>query len=218
MLYQPRSESPQVRHRCRNPRCAGKLRISATNPRDAFCTKGCEARFYSRRCRVCEALFSPKTVRKQVCQRSRCKHELERNPELYFGPRYPRDLGHNAPKTGSGSISAKLGSNGPANPIKIGVQSGAKSGRGWRIITGPTDIHPLNLQAFPADAAAAQTGRPSSMLFKRNTPPLNVIGGHKFSGAPEVEPGAPLRELVAEMMREESERELLQMGRPGATP
>ena len=214
MLYNSRtSEPPQVRTRCRNPRCGGKLKKPAENPRDAFCCRTCEARFYSRRCRVCEALFSPKTVRKQVCQRSRCKHELARNPELYFGLRYPRDLGHNAPKPGSGSISAKLGSNGLANPIKIGVQSGAKSGRGWRVIAGPADLHPLNLQIDPTDpkiaasnAANARFWRQARQaaereaLFQRDTPPLNVIGGFKFPDAPEIDwhPASSPRDRSAE--------------------
>ena len=62
MLYKPQPDPPQLRHRCRNPRCAGKLKIPAANPRDAFCCRGCERQFYGRRCRVCEALFTPKTV------------------------------------------------------------------------------------------------------------------------------------------------------------
>jgi hypothetical protein len=68
-----------------------------------------------------------------------------------------------------------------------GLKSGPKSGRGWRIVAGPTDIHPLNLQAFPADAVATRTGRPSSTLIGRTTPPANIVGGYKFPGAPTID-------------------------------
>lgn len=35
-------DPPQIRHRCRNPRCGGKLKTPTDNPRGAFCCEGCE--------------------------------------------------------------------------------------------------------------------------------------------------------------------------------
>ena len=60
MLFTSSPEPPQVRLRCRTPQCAGLLAVPADNPRDAFCCRGCEKRYYDRRCRVCENLFIAK--------------------------------------------------------------------------------------------------------------------------------------------------------------
>jgi hypothetical protein len=101
MLYDPDIPEPvQVRYRCRNPRCGGKLKAPAANPRDAFCCTKCEAAYYRIRCRCCEQLFSRKTQRREVCGRSRCRHKFQRHPERFWGSRYPRQvLGHNAEKS-----------------------------------------------------------------------------------------------------------------------
>jgi hypothetical protein len=122
MLYREQPTPPQVRHHCRNPRCANKLKIPADNPRDAFCGRGCERAFYNCRCRVCEQLLTRKTARRTVCWRSRCRHEFQRHPEQYFGLRYPsRPVGHNAEKTST----------------KSNLKTGAKSGRGSRTAADP---------------------------------------------------------------------------------
>jgi hypothetical protein len=89
MLFQHRPEPSQIRHRCRNPRCAGKLELPASNRRDAFCCKGCERQFYGCRCRVCEALSGAKTSRRVVCARAKCQSAFRRHPEDFFGTRYP---------------------------------------------------------------------------------------------------------------------------------
>ena len=89
MLYRHQPDPLQLRHRCRNPRCTGKLKLPADNPRDAFCCRGCERQFYGRRCRVCGALFSPKTGRRVVCSRAKCQSAFRRHPEDFFGVRYP---------------------------------------------------------------------------------------------------------------------------------
>jgi hypothetical protein len=44
----------ELRHRCRNPKCRLKLPDTVSNPRDAFCARGCHGSFYLRRCRICE--------------------------------------------------------------------------------------------------------------------------------------------------------------------
>jgi hypothetical protein len=176
MLYKERPTLPQVRHYCRNSACAVWLKIPEANPRDAFCCRGCEGQYYARRCRVCENLFSPKTQRREVCGRSRCRHELQRHPEQYFGSQYPR--------AGCTPQNATLGQNASASAHSTGLKSGAKSGRGWRVIAGPADLHPINLQAFPADAAATRTGRPGSTLIGRTASPVNLVGGYKFPNAP----------------------------------
>jgi hypothetical protein len=174
MLYNPQSVTSQIRHYCRNPRCAGKLKTPVGNPRDAFCCRGCERRFYGCRCRVCEQLFSRKTKRRQVCGRDQCRYQFKTHPDRFFGSR---------------SITTqnrKIAPDARTNPTEIRVQSGGKSGQGWRIVAGPTDLHPLNLQIDPATLPRVSTGR---VLFKRGTPPLDVIGigAYRFPGAPKVD-------------------------------
>ena len=43
-----------LRHYCRNPRCRSKLPSPVSNPREAFCTRGCYESFHLKHCRVCE--------------------------------------------------------------------------------------------------------------------------------------------------------------------
>ena len=44
----------EVRHYCRNPKCRSKLKSAVSNPREAFCARGCYTSFYRKRCLVCE--------------------------------------------------------------------------------------------------------------------------------------------------------------------
>ena len=173
MLLSVSTQFPQVRFHFRNPRCSLALKISTDNSRDAFCCRSCERRYYSFHCRVCEAAIPSGTSRKQVCGQSKCRYQFKRHPERFFGLRY---------------IGSGIAHNARANPIKIGVKSDGKSGRGWRIIAGPTDLHPINLHPFPADVAASRTGRPGSVLITRTTPPINVVGRgiFKFPEAPAI--------------------------------
>lgn len=183
MLYKHTSDPPQVRLRCRNPRCAGKLKITATNPRDAFCCKGCEKQFYTRRCRVCEALFTRKTRRRIVCSRTICRYQFQHHCERFYGSRYPyAPIAHNVAR----------------NPIKPGLKIGAKPGRGWRHVAGP-EGHEINLQIPPGVPASRANKafeeywrkdkwhRAREKLIKRKTPPDNVIGGYQFPGAPTID-------------------------------
>ena len=39
---------------CRHPKCRTKLKKPASNPREAFCSRGCHNSFYLKRCLVCE--------------------------------------------------------------------------------------------------------------------------------------------------------------------
>jgi hypothetical protein len=48
-------------------------------------------------------------------------------------------------------------------------------------------LDPINLRAFPAGAAASRTGRPGLVLITRTTPPVNIIGGYRFPGAPAID-------------------------------
>jgi hypothetical protein len=110
------------RYYCRNPRCGLKLNQPADNPRDAFCCQGCFNSHYRSRCLVCERLIDHKTTRRQVCGRSKCRHELQRHRERFEGTRYLASvLGHNA------SRSAHF----------TGLKNGDGDSRPFRQIAGP---------------------------------------------------------------------------------
>jgi hypothetical protein len=172
MFYRQQPDPPQVRHRCRNPRCGGKLSVPTEDRRAAFCCPKCEAAFYKVRCRVCEAVFSRKTVRRVVCWRSKCRHELQRHPERFALSATP---------------IAGLGHNGTKSPMNSGLKNGAEPGRGWRIVAGPP-VHPANLLCLP-ERPVAKVKR--NVLIQKDTPPVNIIGGYKFPGAPKVDLSPP---------------------------
>jgi len=57
-----------ARKRCRNKRCLMRLQSPVTNPREAFCIKGCYGSFYLHRCLVCE----DPTGNRKICKKSKC--------------------------------------------------------------------------------------------------------------------------------------------------
>ena len=77
----------EVRLRCRNPRCRSKLPAPVSNPREAFCTRGCHDSFYRHRCLICERpIEQPKRGKRVICKKAVCRKALRSNS--YHG-RYP---------------------------------------------------------------------------------------------------------------------------------
>jgi hypothetical protein len=186
MLYNHPADPPQLRHRCRNPRCGGLLKDPTDDRRAAFCCEPCERAHFATRCIVCEAAIAKASRRRAVCWRSKCRHALQRHPE-----QYRLRIGQNAAKTVPATPTAGLGHNAQKNSTKSKPKTGSKSGRGWCVVAGPGDLHLINLQAFPADAAALRANKLEPVLITRTTPPANIVGGYQFPGAPEVDLGAP---------------------------
>ncbi len=199
MLYNHQPAPPQLRTRCRNPKCGARLELPVANRRDAFCSRSCEVAFYGCRCRVCEALLSKKTKRRQVCARSHCRHELQRHFEQFFGTRYPPSgVGHKRTRKPN-KINTK-------NRCQIG-SSLPHCGRS----AGPPDQ-----PSIPSELPVPETNRAflehrrrkaREALFQRDTQPLNVIGvgAFKFSSAPNVDlnpasatPSAPARPPIGD--------------------
>ena len=67
------------RHLCRNPRCRLKLPAPVSNPKAAFCKRGCFEQFHRRRCVVCEQEYERKREDQRDCRRRKCRAELRRN-------------------------------------------------------------------------------------------------------------------------------------------
>jgi len=167
------------RQRCRE--CQTKLPSPTANDHHAFCCKGCHAVFYRQRCAVCET----GRVRRRLCHRLKCRSAYRRNrPEFAF------------PGIDSGSVKERA-----RNADGMGIKS-ATDARPWRVIAGPElgkrSLHsaalPLDvryavyldrLNVEPLKRHFAELGRKA--IFQRHTPPLNVLGGYKFSGAPKVD-------------------------------
>jgi hypothetical protein len=184
------SPLPGTRHHCRNPRCGAKLKPAVENPRDAFCCAGCFGAYYRGRCLVCERPFKRKTRRRQVCDRQQCRGQFRRHRERFLGARYlPSVLSHN----GSGSADS------------TGLKIDDKAGRPFRIVAGPA-LSPaaFRLAALPlepsfaarierANAGFADWLRKSKYAaarraqIKRHHPPVNVLGGYRFPGAPVID-------------------------------
>jgi hypothetical protein len=163
---------------CRNPRCRSKLPAPVENPRSAFCVRGCFRQFYRSRCLVCERPMERKTERKQLCGRPRCKSE--------FRALQQREM------LGSYLLSTSA-PNASGNPIKQGVSAPLKPGPRYRIVAGPAlSDRQLELATVGAAAVLAQNRRTNARfsdeaaLIKRDTPPVNIIGGYRFPGAPRI--------------------------------
>ena len=63
-----------LRHHCRNPRCRSKLPMPVSNPREAFCTKGCHSSFYLHCCLACEGPLQRKREDQKVCRKAKCRN------------------------------------------------------------------------------------------------------------------------------------------------
>jgi hypothetical protein len=79
MFYKPTTTLPQadpltLRHRCRNPKCRGKLKTPVENERDAFCTRGCYTSFYRHRCLVCEGPIARAVENQKICKKAKCRN------------------------------------------------------------------------------------------------------------------------------------------------
>ena len=193
MVYKRRCPSPQYTY-CRH--CHAALPAPATNSRDAFCTSKCEAGFYALRCRVCEAdLPADKTKRRQLCASHRCHNEFKRHftrllSRFYLGPEHS--------KSPSSYPASGLTSNAPKSSTKPNRFLDDFCDRPGRVVAGP-NVSLANLKVGLDEATAARAERDVKALrvhllrhavgvwFQRNTPPLNVIGGHKFAGTPGID-------------------------------
>ncbi len=109
----------EVRRYCRNPRCRSKLPAPVSNPREAFCTRGCHNSFYRHRCLICERpIEQPKRGRRLICRKPKCRRALRSNSCL--GSHHT-------------SFAAKAISN---KADFIGVKQPLKPRRPWRIRRG----------------------------------------------------------------------------------
>ena len=111
-----------LRHYCRNPRCRSKLPSPASDPRKAFCTRGCHSSFYLKRCLVCETdKPAGSTARRKLCRRPKCEGRYRKNSAHYSF-------------LGADTASA---ANVPRSAQSTGIKSASLDDRPWRIVAGP---------------------------------------------------------------------------------
>jgi hypothetical protein len=166
-----------ARQMCREPHCRSKLPMPAANARQAFCTRGCYARFYRSRCLACE---QPKTGTRQLCNRSKCVSDLRALQRHQM-------LGRYHPSSAVESIQKTLDF--------IGVKTALNPGRAWRQVAGPElDPAALRLASLRPDKEnAARVDRANrgfwrdanakaeeAALIRRHGSPINLIGGYRF--------------------------------------
>jgi hypothetical protein len=174
----------QLRHICRDPRCRSKLASPVTNEREAFCARGCHTRFYRSRCLACE---QPKTGKRQLCGRRKCISDLRALQRHNMLGRY---------HTSSAVESIQK------TPDFIGVKTALNPGRDWRQVAGPK-LDPAALRAsLPMDPeTAARVDRANRtfwreagakaqepVLIRRHDSPINLTGGYRFPGVPQIDP------------------------------
>jgi hypothetical protein len=97
-----------LRHMCRNPRCRSKLAAPVSNPREAFCARGCHTSFYLHRCLVCEGqIEQPKSGVRLLCKKAKCRNAWKA-------------------KTGFGRYAPTIGESAARSAHSIGIKSRGK--------------------------------------------------------------------------------------------
>jgi hypothetical protein len=174
----------QLRHMCREPRCRSKLASPVANEREAFCCRGCHRRFYRSRCLACE---QPITGNRQLCGRGKCISDLR-------ALRRHKMLGRYHSSSAVESIQK--------SPDFIGVKTALNPGRAWHQVAGPELDHAALRASLPMDhETAARVDRANrtfwreanakaevSALIRRHDSPVNLTGGYRFPGAPQIDP------------------------------
>jgi hypothetical protein len=173
----------QLRHRCR--RCGTKLPRPTDNRDRAFCCAGCHASYFKNRCAVCEAKLPVGPSNREICRRPECRARLRKYPQTYRW--------------------SKTGERPPRSARKTGFKIGTKSGRAYCKVAGPdlTETS-FRLATLPLDPELvsrldrahagfvesrkkAKRAAARKALIKRHHPPVNIVGGYKFSDAPAVD-------------------------------
>jgi hypothetical protein len=162
---------------CRNPKCRSKLKAPVSNPREAFCARGCHTSFYLRRCLVCEGPLQRRNKTQRVCRKSRCRS----------GWRARAGFGRYSPSNSVSLASKTLDFIDSRQPLK--------PDRTWRQVTGPkltpSELH-CGLVGAKEAAEANRKNRAYSRehsakaLIQPHHPPVNILGGYKFPNAPDV--------------------------------
>jgi hypothetical protein len=180
-----------LRHYCRNPRCRSKLPSPVSNPREAFCARGCFNSFYLHRCLVCEGPLQRKREDQKVCRKAKCRNTWR--------------LG-----SGFGCYAGSSNANSASEtPDFIDLKAPPKPDRPWRFVAGPElSASALHCATVSGDQAIQVINRTNARhwreynvkaeewsLITRHDPPVNLTGGYNFPSAPVITTPAPIIRL-----------------------
>ena len=132
-----------ARQLCRNPHCRLKLKQPEANPRSAFCSRGCHASFYRKRCMACEQPMERKVEHQLLCGRRKCRTDfaaLRRHDMLgcYHIPEMSIKPGiEGASETHGRSPTPRTCISSPKTSIKSGIKNALAPDRPWLQVAGP---------------------------------------------------------------------------------
>jgi hypothetical protein len=103
--------------------------LPASDPRKAFCTRGCHSSFYLKRCLVCENdKPAGSTARRKLCRRPKCEGRYRKNSAHYSF------LGGASELSTNDTTSA---ANASRSAHSTGIKSASLAARPWHIVAGP---------------------------------------------------------------------------------
>jgi hypothetical protein len=159
-----------------SPNMPHEIKKPLSNKRETFCSRGCHTSFYLKRCLVCEGPLERKNKTQRVCGKSQCRNAWKAG----FGRYVPSAVVNSASKT----------------PNSIGSKWAPRQDRAWDQIAGPkltaSQLHCGLVGAVQAVAETDQKNRPhwrrhtAKALLQPHDPPVNIPGGYRFPGAPNV--------------------------------
>jgi hypothetical protein len=191
----------ELRHRCRNLRCRMKLPAPVSNPREAFCTRGCHSSFYLHRCLVCESPLDRKTGNQKVCRKSKCRNALAQGEG--FGHYHAISA---RTKLASQNLELKQETAAAQSVLS------ATSALGWRQIAGPPLTSDQLRAATVPDGPNGQwkggeferieaknramlkahfAKLAKECLIQPHHPPINIVAGYRFPDAIDLSPVKP---------------------------
>jgi hypothetical protein len=159
-------------HYCRH--CRSKLQAPISNRHQAFCTAGCHASFYRKRCLVCEGYRG--TFTRKLCHKPACRNKYRRNRAFF-------DFDRSSKGGGSGVRQTDF---------RSAHFSGLISG--WFVVAGPGfGSSALHCATVGAEEAIATTNCANLRHWRENCliqphhPPVNILGGYEFPDAPTID-------------------------------
>ncbi len=173
----------ETRHYCRNPRCRSKLSAPVSNPREAFCTRGCHAGFYRNRCLVCEGQIERRAANQKICRKAKCRNALRQGSG--FGRFFELSQTPSAAKRMQ------------EVPDFIDPKQPLKADRPWRIVAGPElSSASFRVATLPLDRATAVRAERDVAALREHIrrlsakahiqphhAPINVLGGQCSAAA-----------------------------------
>jgi hypothetical protein len=162
---------------CRHRKCRTKLKAPASNPREAFCSRGCHTSFYLKRCLVCEGPLQRRNKTQWVCRKARCRSAWR--ARAGFG-RYTPSRSVSSPAKTSDFIDSKP----PLKPDRACRQiAGSK-------LSPRNCIAPWSALRKPSPKPTRKIAPTGESIMPRRSfnhhPPVNILGGCKFPNGPEV--------------------------------